>query len=129
MNDAQHLMRNFATEIEADLKFRGIDIADWHNGTMTDRQLLTYLEHLPDRSAFKRAFRDDDWTLDRYLMAAVLNELRALRADLCMIFTGERMDIQLMESPRQERDSSESRTAARRSHDELMSHLRGEKPE
>lgn len=129
MNDAEALMRNFATEIEADLAFRGMNIGDWHTGAMSDRQLLIYLEHLPDDSAFKKAFRNDTWTIDRYLSGAILNELRALRADLSMIFTGQRMNIDLMESPRQEGDNSALRNTSRKSHDDLMSELRGEKPE
>ena len=48
--------KNNAGVIEAELAFRGIDIADWHQGSLDDkgrpilssRRLLTLLEHIPE---------------------------------------------------------------------------------
>lgn len=50
------IWKRCASAIEAHLAFRGIDIADWHQGTVDDngrqklssRKLLTLLEHIPE---------------------------------------------------------------------------------
>ena len=34
--------------MEAHLAFRGIDIGDWHRGTMSSRKLLVLCEHIPE---------------------------------------------------------------------------------
>jgi hypothetical protein len=127
MNNVESLMRQFAAEIESDLAYRGIDVADWHRGTMSDRQLENLVRGLPENSAFRRALRDDDWSPDRYLLAAVLNEIRALRGDLLMMFAQETFDYEPILSPRQVADRDDARQDARGAHDELMATLRGQK--
>ena len=94
------IVRQFPHEIEADLAFRGIDIADWHKGIMSSRRLLALIENLPDDSAFKRATREGDWGFDEYLQAGLLNEVRLLRIDQAAI-NGQKMDADLLESPAQ----------------------------
>lgn len=37
-----------AAAMEAQLAFRGIDIGDWHRGTMSSRRLLVLCEHIPE---------------------------------------------------------------------------------
>jgi len=98
--EAASIVRLYPNEIEADLAFRGIDIADWHRGDMSSRKLIALLEHLPDDSAFKRAHRDGDWGFDEYISAGIVNELRLLRSDQAAI-NGQKMDIDLIESPTQ----------------------------
>lgn len=34
--------------MEAHLAFRGIDIGDWHRGTLSSRKLLVLCEHIPE---------------------------------------------------------------------------------
>lgn len=93
-------MREYATEIEADLAFRGIDIADWHRGDMSSRRLIALLRHLPEDSAFKRATREGDWTFQEYMQAGIVNEVRLLRIDQAAI-NGHKMEADLIESPAQ----------------------------
>lgn len=40
--------KRMAGLMEAQLAFRGIDIADWHRGTMSSRKLLVLCEHIPE---------------------------------------------------------------------------------
>ena len=37
-----------AGPMEAHLAFRGVDIGDWHRGTMSSRRLLVLCEHIPE---------------------------------------------------------------------------------
>lgn len=106
------MVRQYASEIEADLAFRGIDIADWHRGDMSSRKLLALLQHLPEDAAFKRALRNGDWGFNEYMQAGVLNEIRLLRIDQAAI-NGQKMDAELIESPAQlERKEEQARVVA-----------------
>ncbi|SRX93559.1 hypothetical protein MSP7336_01798 [Mycobacterium shimoidei] len=68
---AVYLWKRYPTQIEADLAFRGIEIADWHQNArdnrgrmlLSSRKLLALLENLPDTSATKMAMagREGDW--------------------------------------------------------------------
>lgn len=98
--EALKFVRAYPHEIEADLAFRGIDIADWHRGDMSSRRLLVLLEGLPEGSLFKTALRDGDWGLDEYIQAGVLNELRLLRTDQAAV-NGHKMEVSFVESPAQ----------------------------
>lgn len=123
MSDVAALVSRFPGEIEADLALHGIDIGDWHRGTLSDRALENILRHLPETSAFKTAARDGDWTLDQYLVAGVLNEIRAMRADLQAIFTQNKPALDLVRSPRQERAHMENTSAAMKAHDAVIAAL------
>jgi hypothetical protein len=94
------LVRYFPHEIEADLAFRGIDIADWHQGKMSSRRLLVLLEGLPDDSLYRKARRDGDWSDGEYLRAALINEVRLLRVDQAAL-QGQKMEATLLRSPAQ----------------------------
>ncbi|QQG96225.1 hypothetical protein HBE99_04610 [Mycobacteroides chelonae] len=49
-------------EIEADLFFRGVDIMDWHRGTMSSRRFLVLVSNLPETSEYKRSHSTTGWT-------------------------------------------------------------------
>lgn len=127
MSEAESLLRAYASEIEADLGLRGIDISGWHRGEMSDRRLLNLLQGLPERSALKTALRDGDWPFDLYIIVAILNELRALRADLRAMIGGEDMPYDPVLSPRQRADSDDWRRSAKSVHEDVIAQLRGEK--
>jgi len=82
------IWRQYPTEIEADLLARGIDIADWHQGTrhprgwltLSSRRLLGLIENLPELSAFKTALRDGDWPTDTQILAEMHKELANFHA-------------------------------------------------
>jgi hypothetical protein len=91
--DAVALWCRWPDEIEADLRFRGIRIADWHQGTrdkrgalvLSSRQLLALIRKLPESSEFKTHApppfgRDGDWTQMQKIIANTHNELAAYRA-------------------------------------------------
>ncbi len=118
-------MRQFPREIEADLLFRGIDIADWHQGRMSSRRLLVLIDALPDDSAFWRERRDGDWSAQEYINAAVVNELRLLRADQAAIHADNKMEVNLVESPAQVRQDEELAERTRNARKHIMSQLKG----
>ena len=83
----------YPNEIEADLRFRGIDIRDWHQGTvdgrgclkLSSRLLLNLAYRLPESSEFKTMAappfgRDGDWTELQRMVAHLTNETSANRA-------------------------------------------------
>lgn len=83
----------YPNEIEADLRFRGVDIRDWHQGAVDDRGclklssrlLLNLVYRLPESSEFKTTAapplgRDGDWTELQRMVAHLTNETSANRA-------------------------------------------------
>ena len=76
------LWASFPTQIEADLQsVYGRRIAEWHRGDMTSRELLSLLNNLPERSAFKGAVRGApfgvayEWSAQEYREAALARQL------------------------------------------------------
>lgn len=122
-------MRQFPREIEADLLFRGIDIGDWHRGEMSSRRLLVLVDALPDDSRFCTERRDGDWSAKEYLDAAIVNELRLLRADQAAIHTENKMDVNLVESPGQVQKEEELHEKAQAVRSRIMSELTATKTE
>lgn len=118
-------MRQFPRQIEADLLFRGIDIADWHQGRMSSRRLLALIDALPDDTAYWKERRDGDWSAKEYIEAAIVNELRLLRADQAAIHTESKMDISLVESPSQVKQDEDLAEKARQARSRIMSELKG----
>lgn len=116
-------MRQFPREIEADLLFRGIDIGKWHRGKMSSRRLLCLIAALPDDSTYQKERRDGDWSADEYLKAAMVNELRLLRADQAAIHTENKMDVSMVESPSQSRKQEEQAERARMARQRVMADL------
>lgn len=91
--DAVGLWCRWPDEIEADLRLRGVQIVDWHQGTrdergalvLSSRQLLNLVRRLPDTSEFKTHApepfgRGGDWTEMQKILAETHNELAAYRA-------------------------------------------------
>ena len=122
-------MRQFPREIEADLLFRGIDIADWHQGRMSSRRLLCLLDALPDDTAYWRERRDGDWSAREYINAAIVNELRLLRADQAAIHADSKMDVSLVESPSQQKQDEDMAERMRQVRQHFKSQLMGGKTE
>lgn len=120
-------MRQFPKQIEADLLFRNVDIGDWHRGEMSSRRLLCCIDALdadPD-SAFSKERRDGEWSVKEHLQAALVNEMRLLRADQAAIHTGDKMDIDLVESPSQRKQNEEQAERSRQARQRVMSELKG----
>lgn len=123
-------MRQFPREIEADLLFRGIDIGDWHRGKMSSRRLLCLIDALPeDDTAYWRERRDGDWSAREYINAAIVNELRLMRADQAAIHTDEKMDVSLVESPAQAKQDEEMSQRVKDVRAHLKAQLTGNKTE
>lgn len=120
-------MRQFPREIEADLLFKGIDIGDWHRGTMSSRRLLVLIDALPEDGAYWKERRDGDWSPAQYVQAALVNELRLLRADQAAIHTESKMDVHLMESPSQRKEEEKQAERAKLLRNRIMSELNGQK--
>lgn len=91
--EATALWCRYPDEIEADLKFRGVDIRDWHRGSLDEwgclrlssRLLLSLIRRLPEDSEFKTHAappfgRDGDWPILKKMIAATHNEVAADRA-------------------------------------------------
>lgn len=73
------------TAIEADFRFRGLRIADWLTGTMSSREFLVLVQHLPGNSEFKTGApqpfgRDGDWPESLRILAETHKELALYRA-------------------------------------------------
>lgn len=74
--------RTFPTEIAHDLSaVHRRHIREWHRGEMSSRELLELIEFLPERSAYKTALRNGDWTDEQYIQARIGEELAYSRAD------------------------------------------------
>jgi hypothetical protein len=104
-------------EIEADFLERGIDIQDWWrrsrrpDGTLvlSSRRLEALVLKLPDNSAFRKEWREQDWSLAQYMDAAMVNELRIMRAELGVYNNRDFREPILVKSPSQgEEDAVEA---------------------
>jgi hypothetical protein len=93
---------------------------------MSSRRLLLLIERLPEDGAFKTAWRDGNWTLDRIIAKETLNDLRAFRADIRAMIAQERMPFEPILSPAEEVEGEEGRQLSRDLHDGIMAQLRGE---
>lgn len=94
--------------------------------TLTSRRLCSLAEQLPDDSRYKTVRRDPgiggDWHLERYLMAAVVNEVRLLRVDEARRAGGD-LSMQAVESPAQSADREDERKLYRAAHDHLVAKM------
>lgn len=83
-------------------------------------------EGLKDTSRYKTARRDPqidgDWHLERYLLAAIVNELRLSRIDQSR-YKGRDMSLQMVLSPSQEADREDERKLSRAAHDHLVAKM------
>lgn len=121
-------MRAYPREIEADL-LPSIDIHDWHQGKMSSRRLLLLVDKIqanPD-SMLARERRDGDWSLEEYLRAAQINELRRLRADNAAIHAQQKMSVTTVDSPSQREEVEKDSERVRDVRAHLMSQMRGKK--
>lgn len=59
MSEALPRWKVFPREIESDLHlYHGIDIGDWHEGRLSSRKLLAYLDGLPNESWYKLSVQE-----------------------------------------------------------------------
>lgn len=72
--------RQYPTAIEAELADRGHDIADWHRGRMSSRQLLTLLRHPRRDGAYEAALLDNEWPLWMLMIKEIHKEIALDRA-------------------------------------------------
>ncbi|RAV17514.1 hypothetical protein DQP57_00375 [Mycobacterium colombiense] len=118
-------MRHFPREIEADLLFRGIDIFDWHQGRMSSRRLLVLIRALEadHKSTYWRERNDWDWNEEEYLRAAIVNEIRLLRADQAAIHAQHDMKIDMVSSPAQRKAEMDLAERTRQVREHIMKQL------
>lgn len=90
---------------------------------MSSRRLLNLVAALPDDSAFAKAFRDGDWSLEQYLRAATVNELRSLRVEQAA-FNQRELDMQWVESPRQIEEAEEDSEKKREIREQILKQLK-----
>lgn len=126
-------LRRWPKQIESDLKFRGIHIADWHRGTLDEhgipklssRLLLVLLEGLePETSAFKRsAERDGDWTATQKMIQQIANEISQLRASYHAVARHHDYEPSIWLSPSEVRDMQEEEEDNSLLRDEVLNDL------
>jgi hypothetical protein len=66
--------------VEADLlRYYGVDLLDYHRGTLSARRVRVLIEHLPRDAALVRELHGEtaDWGLTEHLLAAAVDELAA----------------------------------------------------
>ncbi|MFL6126910.1 hypothetical protein [Actinophytocola sp.] len=66
--------------MEADLlRFYGVDLLDYHRGTLSARRVRVLIEHLPRDAALVRELHGEtaEWGLTEHLLAAAVDELAA----------------------------------------------------
>lgn len=78
---AVDIWKRYAGQIEADLLRQGVDIADWHQGTMSSRRLLVLLKYPRESDWFARdALRNGRQTRMQRAVEEILNENLRLRS-------------------------------------------------
>lgn len=98
-------------------------ITEWLRGEMSSADLLSYLDYLPETSAFKTwAERGGEWPAEQVVQVRIANELMAARAD------GKGYTPEWIQTPG-DMQAEEEREAARMSawrqaQDELMGKAR-----
>lgn len=96
---------------------------------MSSRRLLLLVDKIqanPD-SMLARERRDGDWSLEEYLRAAQINELRRLRADNAAIHAQQKMSVTTVDSPSQREEVEKDSERVRDVRAHLMSQMRGKK--
>ena len=66
--------------MEADLlRYYGVDLLDYHRGTLSARRVRVLIEHLPRDAALVRELHGEtaEWGLTEHLLAAAVDELAA----------------------------------------------------
>lgn len=64
--------------MEADLlRYYGVDLLDYHRGTLSARRVRVLIEHLPRDAALVRALHGEtaEWGLTEHLLAATVDQL------------------------------------------------------
>ncbi|MFH8608434.1 hypothetical protein ACH4D5_13230 [Streptomyces sp. NPDC018029] len=67
-----------AEALEADLlRFYGLDLLDWHRGSLSSRRLAVLIRHLPRDGAVARETEGEaaEWSVGDYLLAHVVDQL------------------------------------------------------
>lgn len=125
----------YPDEIEADLRFRGIRISEWHQGTrdergcltLSSRLLLSLIRRLDEKSEFKTNAappfgRDGDWPILEKMIAAHHNEMAAYRASK-YAGTEHEYEYTVFISPLEARERAEEAAADEEFHEEEFGKL------
>ena len=99
-----------------------MDIADWHRGTVSSRTVINRVENLSDTSSFRLA---QDWRLTDHLLAAIVNEIKAMRGDLWALLGKEQMTYKPILPPSSVRIEEAKRAETRAVHDQIVAQMRG----
>jgi hypothetical protein len=117
------LLGDYAVELEADLRREyNVDIADWYRGKLSSRTVLSLVSQLSEQSSFRLAH---DWPLQGHLMAALINEIRAMRGDLWALIGKEQMTYKPLLPPSSQRLEDAKRAETRAVHDQIVAQMRG----
>jgi hypothetical protein len=100
-------------------------VFDWYQGKISSRRLLVLIQHLPESSAFKTAYRDGDWSLQSTLTTGMWNEIKAMRGDLWAFLGHEHLSFHPVLPPSALQQQEEKRAQVRAAHDGIMAQLRG----
>lgn len=86
--EAVNAFRAYPQEIEADIQahYPGRHIREWHQGTMSSRELLNLIAGLPFESWFKAIVRED---MDELIGDATVNEQQQVRTKTLALLRGE----------------------------------------
>lgn len=68
---------------------------------LSSRRLEVLVLKLPDDSAFRKEWREQDWSFAQYMAAAEVNELRIMRAELAVFNNRDFREPILIKSPSQ----------------------------
>jgi len=86
---------------------------------MTSRELMVFVEQLPEESATKRAISGDEWVTLHHLVANVFDAVTFMRAETTNYRGGSSTPEPIKRPGQAERDA-ERTAAAHKAHDEIM---------
>lgn len=86
--EALNAVRSYAQEIEADIQahYPGRHIREWHQGTMSSRELLNLIAGLPYESWFKAIVRED---MEELIGDATVDKQNEVRDRVKALMRGE----------------------------------------
>jgi hypothetical protein len=120
--EAQWIWRQFPKQIASDLsQYHHRRIAEWHQGEMISYELLELLEHMPDRGAFKTAYRGGEYSEEEITWRHIANELARLRATMHAVHGGQRYEPPLLLTKAAQIAEAEDAEAAAERREEFFS--------
>jgi len=92
---------------------------------ISSREILVFVEQLPDTSRTKTAMREEDWSEQEYIHARIANELMLSRADYAAS-QGSKMSPNVILSPAQRQSRDEDRALQSELHHMMIAQMTGE---